>query len=57
MGTVTAQLEEPEVAYGAIARGKQLVVVGDEKQLPPTTFYERSFDDEYEEETMIDDDY
>jgi very-short-patch-repair endonuclease len=26
-------------AVGAIARGKQLVVVGDPKQLPPTTFF------------------
>jgi transcription elongation GreA/GreB family factor/very-short-patch-repair endonuclease len=31
----------PEEAIGAIARGKQLVVVGDSKQLPPTTFFAR----------------
>jgi hypothetical protein len=31
----------PEEALGAIARGKQLVVVGDRKQLPPTNFFER----------------
>lgn len=31
----------PEEAIGAIARGKQLVVVGDPKQLPPTTFFSR----------------
>ena len=29
----------PEDAVGAIARGKQLVVVGDPKQLPPTNLY------------------
>lgn len=29
----------PEDAVGAIARGKQLVVVGDSKQLPPTSFF------------------
>lgn len=29
-------------AVGAIARGKQLIVVGDPKQLPPTTFFNRS---------------
>jgi superfamily I DNA and/or RNA helicase/very-short-patch-repair endonuclease len=29
-------------AVGAIARGKQLVVVGDPKQLPPTSFFARS---------------
>jgi very-short-patch-repair endonuclease len=36
----TSQLR-PEEAIGAIARGKQLVVVGDPKQLPPTTFFTR----------------
>ncbi len=30
---------KPEEAIGAIARGAQLVVVGDAKQLPPTTFF------------------
>ena len=29
-------------AVGAIARGKQVVVVGDPKQLPPTTFFDRT---------------
>ncbi|MBK9428006.1 MAG: DUF3320 domain-containing protein [Gammaproteobacteria bacterium] len=29
-------------AVGAIARGKQLVVVGDPKQLPPTNFFNKS---------------
>ena len=28
-----------EDAVGAVVRGKQLVVVGDQKQLPPTTFF------------------
>lgn len=31
----------PEQAIGAIARGTQLVVVGDPKQLPPTSFFSR----------------
>ena len=31
----------PEDALGAIVRGRQLVVVGDPKQLPPTTFFEK----------------
>lgn len=31
----------PEQAIGAIARGVQLVVVGDPKQLPPTSFFSR----------------
>jgi len=38
---------KPEDAIGAIARGGQIVVVGDPKQLPPTTFFQRvSLDDE-----------
>lgn len=32
----------PEEAIGAIARGRQLIVVGDPKQLPPTSFFSRS---------------
>lgn len=32
---------KPEEAMGAIARGTQLIVVGDPKQLPPTTFFDR----------------
>lgn len=44
----------PEEALGAIARGSQLVVVGDPKQLPPTNFFDRmvdSGDEGYEDET------
>ena len=33
-------------AVGAIARGKQLVCVGDPKQLPPTSFFQRVDDDD-----------
>ena len=33
---------EPADAYGAIARGKQLLLVGDERQLPPTDFFSRA---------------
>jgi len=36
----------PEDALGAIARGSQLVVVGDPKQLPPTNFFDRLLEDE-----------
>lgn len=32
---------KPEDALGAIARGKQLIVVGDSKQLPPTRFFNK----------------
>ncbi|CAN5480190.1 DUF4011 domain-containing protein [soil metagenome] len=33
-------------AVGAIARGRQLVVVGDPRQLPPTSFFSKSVDPE-----------
>ena len=32
---------KPEDALGVIARGAQIVVVGDPKQLPPTSFFDR----------------
>ena len=32
-------------AVGAIARGKQLIVAGDPKQMPPTNFFSRADDD------------
>ena len=35
----------PQDAVGAIMRGKQIIVVGDRKQLPPTQFFETSADD------------
>ncbi|MGY4749811.1 DUF3320 domain-containing protein [Pannonibacter sp. Q-1] len=35
----------PEDALGCIARAKQVVVVGDQKQLPPTSFFDRVVDD------------
>lgn len=33
-------------AVGVIARGKQLIVVGDPKQLPPTNFFQKGVDEE-----------
>lgn len=43
----------PEEAIGSVARADQLVVVGDPKQLPPTSFFDRmmSVDDDGEEST------
>ena len=43
---------KPEDALGSIARAKQIIVVGDQKQLPPTSFFDRLTDniDEVEEE-------
>lgn len=42
---------KPAEALGCIARAKQLVVVGDQKQLPPTSFFDRqiSGEDRFEE--------
>jgi very-short-patch-repair endonuclease len=36
----------PEDAVGAILRGKQVVITGDDKQLPPTTFFRQLADDD-----------
>lgn len=36
---------QPVDALGAIARAKQMIVVGDSKQLPPTSFFQRTLDD------------
>ncbi len=45
----------PVDALGAIARCKQIVVVGDEKQLPPTSFFQRmATDDDGEEDSLGD---
>ncbi len=41
-------------AIGAIARGEALVVVGDPKQLPPTAFFERTDDEEVDEDDVED---
>jgi hypothetical protein len=40
----------PEDALGAIARAKQVMVVGDTNQLPPTNFFRKIFDDSDDEE-------
>lgn len=42
---------KPEDALGVIARGKQIVVVGDPKQLPPTSFFDRAGIDDDDEDT------
>ena len=44
----------PHDAIGAIMRGRQLVVAGDSRQLPPTSFFDRVTDDgEVDEEQDI----
>jgi very-short-patch-repair endonuclease/DNA polymerase III delta prime subunit len=42
----------PEDAIGAVARCSQVVVVGDPKQLPPTTFFDRINEDIEEDESV-----
>ena len=42
----------PEDALGAIARGTTLVVVGDPKQLPPTNFFNKIFNEDDEEDQV-----
>lgn len=44
---------KPQDALGAVARGGQLVVVGDPKQLPPTSFFDRIIDDGEQDPTGI----
>jgi hypothetical protein len=46
----------PEDALGAIARAHQIVVVGDQKQLPPSSFFDRLIADEEEDEQAEDGD-
>ncbi len=41
---------KPVDAFGAIMRGKQSVVVGDSKQLPPTSFFDTLVESDEEEE-------
>ncbi len=42
---------QPVDALGAVARARQLVVVGDSKQLPPTRFFSRMLSDEGDTES------
>lgn len=46
----------PEEALGAIARANQIVIVGDPKQLPPTSFFDamNNDSDDNDEETVVD---
>jgi very-short-patch-repair endonuclease len=42
----------PEDALGALTRGAQVVIVGDAKQLPPTSFFDRISDDDVPDEEL-----
>ncbi|HUY76653.1 MAG TPA: AAA domain-containing protein, partial [Ktedonobacterales bacterium] len=43
----------PEDAICAILRGKQLIVVGDMKQLPPTRFFSKTLADDEDDEDLV----
>ena len=46
----------PEDALGSIARGRRAIIVGDPKQLPPSSFFDTAIaEDEDAEETIVDD--
>ena len=45
----------PWDAVGAIARGRQLIVAGDPKQMPPTSFFGRSSSDGEDDDTAEED--
>ncbi len=44
---------QPVDALGAVARANQIVVVGDDKQLPPTRFFARILAEENDEEEDV----
>ncbi|MDD4394127.1 MAG: DUF3320 domain-containing protein, partial [Desulfobacterales bacterium] len=43
----------PEDALGALMRGRQLVVMGDSRQLPPTTFFDQIADQNEDDEESV----
>jgi very-short-patch-repair endonuclease len=43
----------PQDAINCIYRGEQLIIAGDDRQLPPTSFFELSGNDEYESDDDI----
>ena len=44
----------PWDAIGAVYRGHQLVVAGDQKQLPPSTFFDRMVNNDHDSEDAAD---
>ena len=44
---------KPADALGAIIRSNQLIVIGDSKQLPPTSFFDHMVDSEDVDETVV----
>lgn len=49
---------KPEEAIGSIYRGKQVIIAGDSKQLPPTNFFSKQFEfDSDDEDDYFNDDF
>ena len=46
---------KPAEALGACARASQIVVVGDSKQLPPTSFFDRNVDEDEDDQIALSD--
>ena len=44
---------KPEDALGSIARAKQVIIVGDPKQLPPSGFFERNYAIDLDDESLV----
>jgi superfamily I DNA and/or RNA helicase/very-short-patch-repair endonuclease len=44
---------KPQDSLGSIARGKQVIIVGDPKQLPPTSFFDKTIDNAEQDATAI----
>jgi hypothetical protein len=47
----------PEDAIGSIYRGKTLVIAGDNKQLPPTSFFQKNLNDDVDWDELSDEDF
>jgi len=45
----------PADAFGSIARGRQLVIVGDSKQLPPTNFFDSIGNEDTDDDSRVSD--
>ena len=44
---------KPEYSIASIARANQIVIVGDQKQLPPTNFFQKNVEEEEEEKDEV----
>lgn len=47
----------PEDAVGSLYRGNQLIIAGDNRQLPPTAFFQQAMAEEYDWEDISDEEF